>query len=515
MLSISLPMRGGGSGDYYLKLAQQEYYTKSVGRPGEWFGKGAEALGLQGKVQADQFKNLLEGRSPDGSKSLVQIQKWEKRERQSGWDMTFSAPKSVGVLWSQSSEEVRAIIEDAHQAAVKKALAYLETEAAITRRGAGGREWEKTKVVFALFQHGTSRANDPQPHTHAVLVNLSVRADGTTGALRSKGFFENKMNAGAVYQLEFATELREKMNLKVVADRVGFHIEGVPLALCREMSKRRRDIEAVVQREGDFSAQTAAKVAVLTRPAKIEIPADQLFAKWHEAGRAHGWGPEQAKKLVDEAAHTHNKKKHKKRSTAKASKKSQTRKTADHTVEEFFKKAQKDEGSSAQKEERASNGFREAGEDERKRPYFRFGSRLLFPRAPGFSPFKNVRIPIPVLGENKSKDWWGKARWKMETPLGQLQFRDKYLFPNAPEWSPLKNWTIPRLVLRQNTEWQWRTNLWKKNTTFGQLQLRWKAIFPRAAENSIAYKLAMPAFRLQTKRPEYQNERMTKQTHSH
>jgi conjugative relaxase-like TrwC/TraI family protein len=73
MLSISPPRRGGGSGDYYIKLARQDYYTKSLGPPGEWFGKGPDRLELRGKVEAETLRNLLEGRSPDGSTSLVQI----------------------------------------------------------------------------------------------------------------------------------------------------------------------------------------------------------------------------------------------------------------------------------------------------------------------------------------------------------------------------------------------------------------------------------------------------------
>jgi conjugative relaxase-like TrwC/TraI family protein len=531
MLSLSLPMRGGGSGDYYLKLAQQDYYTKSLGPPGEWFGKGAEELRLRGRVEAVPLKNLLEGKSPDGTKTLVQIQEWKDRERQSGWDMTFSAPKSVSVLWSQSSQKVRARIEAAHRTAVKKALTFLEKEAGITRRGQGGKVWERAKVVFALFQHGTSRANDPQLHTHAVLVNLSIREDGTTGALRSKGFFDNKMAAGAMYQLELASQLRQEMNLQVVPEKVAFRVEGVPQDLCRQFSTRRRHIEKVIQKEGDHSAEFAKIAAVLTRPSKNEEPAEVLFSKWVRVGESFGWGPEQAKRLVEEALHQEQPKKRARTSIDEKTIISLLKQAKEQEQEERRERAQNQSGAGNQRgagnSQRAgqneqsqnkgdfTNQFEEAREKSRSKPYFRFESRLLFPRAPLWSPFKNWRIAVPVLGENKPKGWWGKVRWKVETPLGQLQWRDKYLFPNAPEWSPLKHFAIPRLVLRQDTEWKWRENLWKKNTTFGQLQLRWKALFPHAAEDSLAHKMAIPAFRLQTKRPDYKNEQMTKQTHSH
>ena len=172
MLSLSKPLRGSASADYYLKAAQQEYYTKSLGPPGQWFGRGAAELGLHGKVEVAQLRNVFDGKSPDGAQQLVQEQKWKERERQCGWDMTFSAPKSVSVLWAMSDAETRAKIESTHRSAVEKAVSFLEREAGITRRGAGGKTWEKAKLMFALFQHGTSRATDPQLHTHAVLVNL-------------------------------------------------------------------------------------------------------------------------------------------------------------------------------------------------------------------------------------------------------------------------------------------------------------------------------------------------------
>jgi conjugative relaxase-like TrwC/TraI family protein len=504
MLSISLPMRGGGAGDYYIKLSQEEYYTKSLGSPGQWFGEGATALGLNGSVSPDQIKNLLEGKSQDGSKTLVQIQNWKDRERQSGWDFTLSAPKSLSALWSQVGDATRKKLEEAHVVAVKKALVFLEKEAAITRRGQGGKIFEKAKVVWVLFQHGTSRANDPQVHTHCVLINLSLRNDGTTGALRSKEFFRLKMAAGAIYQLELANQLREQLNLKVVGEKVGFRIEGVPKELCREFSKRRRDIEVILQQGGDFSAEASRKAAELTRPVKNELPRDQAITLWQDTGRAFGWGPEQAQKLVEEAAQSKKQEQTKSNAPLIVKVAGQDKKSQERVIKQLLHEAQK-KGKSADE-------FASAIKEAQKKPYIRFESRMLFPRAPLLSPFANWRIPTLIVGENKINDWWGKVRWSMETPLGQLQFRDKYLFPNAWECNPLKNLAFPRLVLRQDTQWKWRDVIWKKNTIFGQVQLRWKAIFPHAIENSLAHKMALPAFRIQTKRPDFKIQREPNQT---
>ncbi len=497
-MSISLPMRGGGAGEYYLKLAREEYYTKSLGPPGQWFGKGAEALGLSGEVKPEQLKNLLEGKSPDGDRNLVQVQQWKDRERQSGWDITFSAPKPVSVLWSQSDAQVQKTIEKCHDLATRKSLSFLEENAAITRRGEGGRIHEKASVVWAIFQHGTSRANDPQLHSHAVLINVAVREDGSTGALQSREFFKLKMAAGAIYQLELANQLREKLNLKIVHEKVGFHIEGVPKELCKEFSKRRQQIEKVIQREGDSSAKASRRAAEITRPAKHESSREQLFAQWQETGRAHGWGPEQARELLQNAAkQTHHE--GKKTQTLKPQKPSPH---TDKSGKRDYERAVTALLQQAQEKQSTTDEFIRAEESLRTKPFIRIERRWMFPHASERSPFKNWTRPVLVVGDDKVKDWWGKVHWEVKTPLGHLQFRNKYLFPNAWELNPFKNFAVPRLVLRQDTQWKWREVIWKKNTIFGQAQIRWKALFPHAVENSLAHRLAIPAFRLQTRRPE-------------
>ena len=504
MLSLSKPLHGSASADYYLKAAQQEYYTKSLGPPGQWYGRGAAELGLHGKVEVSQLRNVFDGKSPDGTEQLVQIQKWKERERQCGWDMTFSAPKSVSVVWAMSDSKSRAQIESAHHAAVEKAVSFLESEAGITRRGAGGKTWEKAKLVFALFQHGTSRASDPQLHTHTLLVNLCVREDGTTGAVRSKGFFQNKTAAGKVYQLALAQRLREDLNLSVSLDKYSCRVDGVSRKVCRHFSKRREEIEKVLQRDGDHSAKHSERVAIETRPSKHERPANQLFAEWQREGEKHGWGSKDAARMLEEAARKQPKPK-------SAREKRRESKLRQDSAEERMMKLLK----GAEDKNAKDNPFDRRERPGQKKPYFTFESRFLFPRAPEWSPFKNWRVPILVSGGKKSKDWWGKVRWEMQTPLGKLQFRNKLVFPNAPEWNPLKHLAVPRFVLRQDTEWKWRKVVWKKNTAHGQLQWRRKALFPHAAEGSFAHKLSLPALRLQTKRPEYKFREVNRHKHTH
>ncbi len=95
-----------------------------------------------------------------------------------GWDLTFSAPKSVSALWAVGGGEVGMEVRDAHDAAVAAAVGYLEEHAAFSRTGkAGVRQVDTDGLLAAAFVHRSSRAGDPQLHTH-VLVSGRVRCDG-------------------------------------------------------------------------------------------------------------------------------------------------------------------------------------------------------------------------------------------------------------------------------------------------------------------------------------------------
>jgi len=299
MLSISPPMKGAGQGDYYLELAQEDYYTKGGEPPGTWYGQGAEALGVEGQVGEAELKNLLNGYSKNGSEKLVQNAGSE--DRQSGWDLTFSAPKSVSSLWAVSDPETRKLIQESQEAAVKAGLDYIQEEAGITRRGKGGQQIEDAKLTFATFEHGTSRAQDPQLHTHALALNIGVREDGTTGSIRSSDIFEQKMAAGAVYRAELSYQLEQKLGLETERDKSFFQVSGVPKELNDEFSKRRKEIESELE-DGGFSGAKASKVAALnTRGKKGHIPREELFESWKEIGQKYEFGAEQAKELQGKA----------------------------------------------------------------------------------------------------------------------------------------------------------------------------------------------------------------------
>jgi len=104
--------------------------------------------------------------------------------------------------------------------------------------------------VFGTFFHGESRAHDPNIHSHAVLVNLGLRQDGTTGALWTMDIFPRQDGGGERYRQALAKELTEKLHLGLLPERVGFHVRGVPKDLCVVFSQRSRALRKVMKERG-------------------------------------------------------------------------------------------------------------------------------------------------------------------------------------------------------------------------------------------------------------------------
>ena len=281
MLSI-----GKAQGGYYVSLAKDDYYTHGGEPNGIWHGRGAEHLGFTGEIDKTEFLKLCDGVGK-GNRDLCQNTR--KPERVAGWDLTFSAPKSVSVLWSQADQETRAKIQDLHFKAVKSALDYIEAEGGSTRRGHLGAVSEKCKLVFGTFEHGTNRNQEPQLHTHAIALNVAVRDDGTTGTIQSRPIYRLKMSAGALYRAELAHGLANELHLGIEKTKDAFEIKGVSETLIDEFSSRRKEIVNAMKDAGATGAERAAYFTMATREKKEHVPRGELFEKWQSIGRAHGF----------------------------------------------------------------------------------------------------------------------------------------------------------------------------------------------------------------------------------
>lgn len=294
MLSIGKMLIGQEA--YYDNLQSEDYYLDGGEPPGKWFGRGAEDLGLTGQVESHDFGDVFKGRLR--GKKLVQD---SAIPRSPGWDLTFSAPKSVSVIFSQADYEESKGVREAQQAAVEKALAYVEENCGFTRRGKGGTVVEKARCIFSTFEHGTSRAEQPQLHTHALMINLCVREDGTTGALKTEKLYQHKMAAGAVYRAELAYQLEQRLGLETIRDGFSFKVVGVKEELCDHFSKRRQEIEEKLAELGLDGARASSAVTLSTRATKGKISRQELVKEWRETGVSFGWSVDQLQDILGKA----------------------------------------------------------------------------------------------------------------------------------------------------------------------------------------------------------------------
>ena len=196
---------------YYERQVAQgrdDYYSGRGESPGRWTGSGAETLRLGGRVDDDGFMALMDGRDPGTGERLKRV---GGRSKVAAFDLTFSAPKSVSVLFAIGEPALAGALVEAHESAVDAALGYLEREACRVRRGRGGVRREVGEgFVAAAYRHRMSRAEDPQLHTHVVAANMARGADGRWTALDATPIYQHAKAAGFLYQAHLRAAVRER-----------------------------------------------------------------------------------------------------------------------------------------------------------------------------------------------------------------------------------------------------------------------------------------------------------------
>ena len=225
----------------------EDYYAGRGESPGHWLGCGSASAGLSGEVSAGQLTRLFTGEHPDTGNPLGSSYNVRAgTDRVTGWDLTFSAPKSVSVLWAVGGAHVGIDVREAHGAAVAAGVAYLDDHAAFSRQGkAGIRQVDADGLVAAGFVHRSSRAGDPQLHTHVLVSNRVRCADGVWRALDSRALHRELKTAGMIYQAGLRAELTARLG--VGWDEVDRHgqaeVTGVPADIARHWSTRRAAVQ--------------------------------------------------------------------------------------------------------------------------------------------------------------------------------------------------------------------------------------------------------------------------------
>ena len=316
--------------DYYLrKLGEispgEDYYLRGGTATGIWLGSGAKDLGLEGSVSAEGLMRLFDGQHPDTGEQLGRSL---RKDGVAAWDVTFSADKSVSLLWALSDDQTRQQVLEAFEEATVSALGYLESVASSTRGASKTpvlddngdpvlnengtprfqvETWpiQTSGYVAASFTEFTSRADDPQIHTHVVVANKVKGVDGVWRTVDGRLLYRYQLAAGYLHEAVLRRELTGRLGVRWQPVGNGMaDIAGFTRSQIEAFSRRRHQLEEWRQDQGLPDTAAARQVAVLaTREPKRDHPLADLEAEWQQRAVEVGLTPDQITQLMSGNRH--------------------------------------------------------------------------------------------------------------------------------------------------------------------------------------------------------------------
>lgn len=218
------------------------------------------------------------------------------------YDLTLTTEKSLGVLALLGDTKSRDAVLGAIQAGNDWAIEWLG-ERAVGR--VDGKPVSAEGLAVASFRHLTSRALDPFPHHHNVVINTARMADGSHRGLWSRPLYANAHAASALATAEMRRQLSAALGIRWRPSRHGgWEVAGIGDAVVREFSKRRNEIDDALQElEAEIGRgahpNEVEHIVLRTRPAKNHTPADDLVATWRERAAVHGLDTEALASVAD------------------------------------------------------------------------------------------------------------------------------------------------------------------------------------------------------------------------
>ncbi len=289
MLSIE-PSKNAHAAIRYFRenLAQQDYYCEKSNVIGQWHGKLANILNLDGDVKSRDFEALLYNINPVTGDRLTARNSINRRPM---YDCTFSAPKSVSIVYALTGDND---VLKAHSNAVRKAMKEMEKNLQ-TQMGSGkGKHYHITgNGLYAEFVHETSRplekdnengknfVPDPQLHSHCTLINATWCKEQQRFRAIEMGVVKSQ---GSYYEALYHSYLGE--NLKQVGynlEKCGkrWEIASISRSMIEKYSGRTLEIEKEALRRGILSAKAKAQLGRLTRKDKHQsVPDNELAHLW-------------------------------------------------------------------------------------------------------------------------------------------------------------------------------------------------------------------------------------------
>ncbi|MFI9503810.1 MobF family relaxase [Nocardia sp. NPDC052566] len=282
-----------------------EQHNSAFGLPAGDAISDVDRARIRTQVASDMFTEIYD-RPPIDARELsgwVAKNSRPNATAVAGFDITFSAVKSVSVLWAVAPHAVSEQIEAAHHAAIEDALRWLERNAIFTRLGRNGiRQVDVEGVVAAVFSHRDSRAGDPDLHTHVLIANRVRTLDGKWRTLDGTAIYRALVTVSEIYNTRLEHHLERLIGVEF-AERPGRdpskrqirEIVGVPAQLITAWS--RRDT-AITTRLGQLAAQfqaqhgrepapgemfdLAERATLETRPAKHSLRSlAEQRSTWH------------------------------------------------------------------------------------------------------------------------------------------------------------------------------------------------------------------------------------------
>ena len=224
------------------------------------------------------------------------------------YDITCSAPKSVSLLWATGDEQVRRQVLDAHDSAVAAVVDWVERHAHCRYRVSGQVQiFDAEGIVAALFRQHTSRALDPQLHTHVVIANRVRSPDGRWLALDARTIKHDQRTLSALYHAGLRTELTHRLGVRWHEPVNGIaELVDVPDELRGGFSQRTREVDERLEAKLERFVDTYGReptprerwrlerdAVTDSRPTKTSPDASALRHEWLEQLRALGMTPEQ------------------------------------------------------------------------------------------------------------------------------------------------------------------------------------------------------------------------------
>ncbi len=300
----TLTIRAAKNPEYYERreFARDDYYEESGEAPGQWVGRSAETLDLQGSPERGQLGTLLKGVSPRTGEVLPGGR--GRRPSNAGFDLTFTAPKSVSVLLAVGDERTQQAILAAQERAARAGLDYLERHECFARRGTDGVDVVPAEgFVGGMYMHEMARSGDPHLHTHVVIANRVLAADGRWTAPDMRPVYAAAKTAGTLAEAELRQELSRSLGVQwrdVVNGTA--EIEGVPQAVLDHFSQRHSEITELATVRGWLTERGIEEIQRETRDRKPQLDREVAQQQWRARAAEQGFGTREITGVLDRSA---------------------------------------------------------------------------------------------------------------------------------------------------------------------------------------------------------------------